>query len=171
MSETVEFVKPDTLRDAAKSLAKRGFKVFPLIPGEKTPSVMEFFTKATTDLGAVERMWSEAVTNAPAQNNIGILCGEGMFVLDVDTKNGSDGLNSLEFYTDIGLDTNTLTASTPSGGRHLFYRIPDGVYVGNSVKKIGDGLDVIRNVDTLTGIFDNQQTITESTQTKSNSGL
>jgi hypothetical protein len=127
---------------SALDLAARGFRVFPLVPSEKVPAVREFFTVASADAKRVEAMWREPVSGEPRNNNIGILCGEGFFVLDVDTKNEAGGMASLEFLVDIGLDTNTLTADTPSGGQHLFYKIPEGVYVGNSARKIGSGLDI-----------------------------
>ena len=120
----------------ALALAARGFRVFPLHPGEKAPPLIKGFpTHATTDLAQVRRWW-EAWPTA----NVGIH-GAGMVIVDEDVRNGGPEafalLDMLEGFPP------TLTTLTPSGGRHLFYRLPDGhPGVGNSAGKLGPGLDV-----------------------------
>lgn len=139
---TNESPKKD-LRAAALDLAARGFRVFKLGVNGRTPLVAGFIASATGNLITVSERWTEPFSDDPATNNIGVLTGEGFFVLDVDVKKGKRGLESLDTLEMVyDLDQNTLTARTPSGGLHLFYKIPDGLRINNSVAKLGDGLDV-----------------------------
>jgi hypothetical protein len=62
---------------------------------------------------------------------IGLRTGDGLVVVDVDTRHGG------------AIDpawTATLTARTRSGGFHLYYRA--GVSVGNSVGVVAQGVDI-----------------------------
>lgn len=123
--------------EAALALAARGFKVFPIKPGEKAPpTIKDWPAHATSDEAYVRRWWG---TNG--DNNIGIHC-EGMLVIDVDVKKGGDA--SLGMLEDaLGLDPLTLTTRTPTGGRHLFFALPAGhPGVANGVDTLGPGLDV-----------------------------
>ena len=122
--------------EAALALAAKGFKVFPIKPGAKHPPLLNGWpTKATTDPATVETYWLPM-----PDANIGLHC-VGMIVLDVDTAKG--GAESLEFLRMTHDLPDTLTTLTPSGGRHLFYRLPEGHKgVPNSVGALGKGLDV-----------------------------
>jgi hypothetical protein len=124
--------------EAALALAKRGFKVFPIAPGAKFPPlVRDWPVRASAYDGTVADLWAVAPQNA----NIGIHT-EGLLVVDVDVKSsGPASLASLEGV--LGLDTATLTTLTPTGGKHLFYRLPEGhPGVANSAGKIAPGIDV-----------------------------
>jgi hypothetical protein len=122
--------------NAALQLARRGFKVFPLAVGAKAPPLIAGWPeKATTDEQVAINRWT-ATPNA----NIGIHC-EGLCVIDVDPKKGGD--NALQQLDDVLGVPATLTTRTPSGGRHLFFRLPEGHRgVPNSVEEIGPGLDI-----------------------------
>lgn len=77
---------------------------------------------------------------ATPKANIGVAVPAGFFVLDVDTKtDGPATLQSLE--AQHGKLPDTLTASTPTGGRHVWFKLPAGVTGGNRVA-IAPGLDV-----------------------------
>ncbi|MBM3540361.1 MAG: hypothetical protein FJX55_21380, partial [Alphaproteobacteria bacterium] len=131
------------MRERAVALAKLGFKVFRLRPMSKLPAAERFYEQASADPETVARMWTEPVTGESSDHNIGVLTGEGLLVLDIDDKNGRRGSASLQDLIDnTGLDTETLTALTPSGGRHLFYRVPPGADVRSSVNRLGQGIDV-----------------------------
>lgn len=123
-----------TKLDAALVLAQRGFKVFPLTAGAKAPPIIARWpVNATSDAETVNRWW----VNVP-DANIGIHCA-GMLVVDVDVKKGGDSsLFLLEM--EHGELPKTLTTRTPTGGRHLFYRVPADVR--NGVDVLGPGLDV-----------------------------
>lgn len=100
--------------------------------GGKHPRRSAWQHEATSDLDHVAA-WAEKYPTA----NIGIATGEpsGFFVLDVD---GDEGRASLAQLGEVPL---TVTARTGSGGTHYLFKLP-GFHVGNSVKKIADGIDI-----------------------------
>lgn len=106
--------------------AEQGFAVMPLRRGTNRPHQMlgtgwTFATIGSTDPSVIRAWWSQS----PAAN-IGVVTGapSRLVVVDVDVKGGVDGYASL---ATSGLDLpETVTARTPSGGQHLFFRLPDG---------------------------------------------
>jgi hypothetical protein len=88
--------------------------------------------EATADSATVEA-WIAQYPNA----NVGIATGarSGFFVLDVDGDAGRAALAAL------GEVPPTVQARTGSGGDHYLFKLPDFA-VGNSVRKLGAGLDV-----------------------------
>jgi len=86
-------------------------------------------TPDEAQLGAWAARWPGA--------NWGVATGRtsGFFVLDVD---GPEGVASLDAH---GPRPRTATQETGRGGLHLLFRLPD-FPVGNSVKRLADGLDV-----------------------------
>lgn len=120
---------------AGRDLAARGFKVFPIAAGKKFPPLVDDWPAAATRDRATIKRWAEQHPDC----NWGVHC-EGRIVVDVDPKN--DGEEWLEALVQDhgGWKGDTLTASTPSGGRHLFFQ--SGVNVPNSVGKVAQGVDV-----------------------------
>lgn len=116
--------------DWALFWAARGFLVFPLLPNSKKPAISDWPNGATHDPEALRRWWARW-----PDANIGLACGGGVLVLDVDEKNGVSGLRSL---LDLDVPWDTFTTRTPSGGFHLFFSGPDRT---NSAGKLGPGLD------------------------------
>ncbi len=124
---------------AALAYADRGFPVFKLVPGTRSPfKGSRGFYDATTDADRIVEMWAD-----DPDANIGGVSGErsGVWMLDIDPP---DGFRSLEALIDqFGPLPVTATAQTPRGGEHRFFRYPEtGPGVKNSTGKIGDGLDV-----------------------------
>lgn len=129
----------------AAGLASAGFRVFPLVPNGKVPAFKDQDWKVTASDSPdrVHRLWSEAMSGDPLDYNIGIATGGGLFVLDVDNKDGKSGAAALErLELRHGDLPETFTVGTASGGEHLYFRLPPEIYVRNSVSKLGDGLDV-----------------------------
>lgn len=120
-----------TKLDSARALAARGFKVFPIKAGAKHPPLWrDWPNRATTE--------PDRAKNWPVDANVGIHCA-GLVVLDVDVRSGGDA--SLAALADKM--PATLTTLTPTGGRHLFYRLPEGhPGVPNGANKLGPGIDV-----------------------------
>lgn len=124
--------RPVTKIEHALALAAKGFKVFPIAPGQKAPPLLHGWPqRASSDPDVVRDFWI-AVPDA----NIGISC-EGMIVVDVDVKKGGD--ESLQKLEMIHGFPDTLVSRTPTGGRHLYFRGPS---VANSVSTLGTGLDI-----------------------------
>lgn len=115
-----------------------GYRVFPCVPGGKTPLTKHGVLDATDDLDQIEKWWRD---NPNA--NIGIACGpeSNLAVVDVDVQKGGD-INDLLFG---GLDQmvfNTLKAATGGGGLHLFYNYPQDFELKNSVSVLAPFIDV-----------------------------
>lgn len=122
------------MRETALGLAARGFKVFPIRAGEKSPPLIPAWQDhATTDATTVAGWW----TKWP-QANVGIHC-DGLVVIDVDPKNGGNE-SLVELKKEIKLEK-TYAVRTPSGGTHIYYRSGD-ILVRNAVHALGRGIDV-----------------------------
>lgn len=120
--------------ERALSYIDLGWSVFPLIPNTKKPLTKNGFKDATKSVYLIKKWWTD---NPDA--NIGIATGKvsGIVVVDVDVKNGAKGIESL---SSLKVDNTTLTALTPSGGRHLYYLVPkDGLRCRNGLMP---GIDI-----------------------------
>lgn len=121
---------------AAVEYAKSGWHVLPCRAGSKAPATQHGFKDATSKAVEIVRFWQRT-----PQANVGIATGivSGLFVLDVDPRNGGDE-SLAELVGSHGELPATVTAKTGSGGRHYYFRLPDGVDLGCSV--LADGLDL-----------------------------
>lgn len=122
---------------AALELATSGKPGFPC-GADKRPLTMHGFKDASTDPEQIRlwwKKWPDALIGIPTGTKTGI------FVLDVDMKNGKDGEGSLAaLEAKYGKLPETKEVRTRSGGRHLYFFHEDGI--SNSVEKIGEGLDI-----------------------------
>jgi hypothetical protein len=109
-------VKPDALLEAALRYAEMGYRVFPCVPGEKTPLTAHGFHDATTDAGQIERWWTQH-----PRANVGIAT-KGLLVLDID---GSDNPWPGDPERSVELAAAPL-ALTANGGQHRLFRQPAG---------------------------------------------
>jgi hypothetical protein len=112
----------------------RGLAVFPIPPGQrKAPPGWQI--RASAD---PSQPW-------PTGSNIGVGCrASGVVVLDLDCKNGVDGIAALERLRieQGGQWPETFTVATAHGGRHLYFTAPPGHVVINTIGRIGPGIDV-----------------------------
>jgi predicted P-loop ATPase len=76
----------------------------------------------------------------PPGHGVGLATGErsGVVVIDLDMKNGVDGVASLALLGEV---PETLAARTGSGGLHLYFEHP-GFPIRNSAGVLGPGIDV-----------------------------
>ncbi|WP_310713412.1 bifunctional DNA primase/polymerase [Streptomyces lydicus] len=98
---------------------------------------------ASTDPLTVRRLFA----TAPWATGYGIACGRPphhLIGLDLDTKNGADGLIALRFLAeDHGFPIPpTVIVRTPSGGCHLWLTGPPDPPVPNSAGRLAPGIDV-----------------------------
>lgn len=138
----------DEFLATALAHARRGWRVFPLRPGDKRPAVRDWETRATTDPARIERAWRAD------RFNIGIACGpSGLVVVDLDqpkpgqvpppayrmpgVRDGGDVLAVLCEANDQPLPVDTYTVRTASGGTHLYYATPAGVTLRNTAGRLG----------------------------------
>lgn len=123
--------------NAVLSYASRGIPVFPCKP-DKRPWTEHGFKDATTDEAQLRSWW-----NVYPGALIGLPTGEasGILALDIDTKNGARGEESLKaLVAQHGQLPLTGVVRTRSGGRHFYFAAAPGVR--NSQGKIGPGIDV-----------------------------
>ncbi len=132
------------LASAAFRYALRGLAVFPLAVGAKVPLAgTHGCLDGMTDPDVARARW----TKTP-RANIGAAtgCESGIWVLDVDVdvRHSHGGDKSLaELEAEHGPLPLTIEASTPRGGRHLYWRWPTtGPEIRNSAGRVGPGLDV-----------------------------
>ncbi len=125
--------------DHALRLARRGFRVFPVIANGRSPAFKGWQAAATTD-EAIITAW---FTGAYRDNNIGVATGQGVLVLDCDAKHGKLGLRSLEDLDMLGLP-HGYRVRTPSGGVHVYLKIDAGIPITVSVDALENypGIDV-----------------------------
>ena len=124
------------LLGAALDYASRGYPVFPVRGHDKVPLV-KWGEAATTDAATIRGWW----TRWPLAM-IGMPTGarSGIDVLDVDRKNGVDGLENLRA---LGIDPfrlSPIVAETPSGGLHFYFT--HGGPLKNSVGLLAEGVDM-----------------------------
>ena len=114
--------------------AEMNLPVFPC-DAQKRPMTQHGFRDATRDPETIRRSFRNAAM-------IGIPTGEtsGFFVLDLDCKNGAQGLEWLAAHE--SRLPQTRRHRTRSGGVHLLFTMPPGRAIRNSASKVGPGVDV-----------------------------
>lgn len=109
-----------TKQQHAKEMLDRGFGVFPLLPNGKKPHLGSHgFEDASFDLEQIEAWWGEA-----PDSNIGICPGPRHVVIDLDMKEGQDGVGVISEELKIDpweIISDTFTIKTTTGGYHLYY--------------------------------------------------
>lgn len=121
---------------AALQYAKRGWHVLPCRAKGKAPAAKHGVKDATAVPGELVRFWKR-----DSSANVAIATGavSGLFVLDVDPRNGGDeSLDRLERLH--GKLPATVEVETGGGGRHYYFSLPEGVDLSCSV--LADGLDL-----------------------------
>ena len=124
----------------ALAYAAKGLRVVPIPPGCKYPKGIKNWEQlATDDPARITKYW----TNHPT-HGIGIATGplSGVFVVDIDPKDGGDdSFDALEARH--GALPETVETLTGGGGRHLFYRWPEGADIRNEASgTLGVGIDI-----------------------------
>jgi putative DNA primase/helicase len=111
--------------------------VFPCVPNTKKPITSSGYKDASNDPDIVQQWWGRTPSA-----NIGLPTGStnNIVVVDVDVKNGADGLNSLQQLQDDVGKFDTYTVVTPSGGYHYYFKHP-GMPVKNRVN-LRNGIDI-----------------------------
>ncbi|MCL5782923.1 MAG: bifunctional DNA primase/polymerase [Candidatus Thermoplasmatota archaeon] len=147
-----------TQQGFAVEYAKMGFSVFPC-DLNKVPIVdhslgfVHGHRDATRDLRVIGKSWHRY-----PDAGIGLALPEDLIVFDCDIqkdaknrpvlKDGNPDIIGLRSFQNLILDLNlkdadlhTLSVKTQSGGRHFYYRMPEGISSFNHVKAM-EGLDL-----------------------------
>ncbi|MDX2704803.1 bifunctional DNA primase/polymerase [Streptomyces sp. PA03-6a] len=152
----------DRALECALAAARRGFPVIPLsrtkLPAVRSPHRGETgrgmcrgqcgrLGHGVHDAATEPARITELFAAAPWASGYGIACGRSphyLIGLDLDRKDGVDGVTDLvDLAARWGFAVPwTRTVITPSGGRHLWLRGPAEAIVPNSVRRLGNGIDV-----------------------------
>jgi hypothetical protein len=125
LAENGSYARPEAVLKSAAD----GFPVFPLRSDTRTPCAKAFWEFAATDANDVREMWLEQPEGWSLDWPVGIST-TGFMVLDVDMKNGKNGLADLAELEQLhGELPPTRTVRTHSGGRHYYFRLPDGMEI------------------------------------------
>jgi len=129
-----------TFLEHALHLASLGFRVFPLGPNGKLPHIECFTELATTDPDKIKEFWTDPVMELPQPFNIGIATND-LLVVDIDNKKGKDGDSEILKLELEGKELPpTYEQKTPTGGRHLFYKVSEPCKQGSNV--LARGIDI-----------------------------
>jgi hypothetical protein len=107
---------------------------------DKRPVTQHGFHDATRDPAEIKAQFS-----SPGAAMIGVPTGQGagFFVVDLDVKNGGQGLEWLA--ANQHRLPRTRTHKTRSGGQHLLFQWPEGRTIRNSASRVAPGVDVRGN--------------------------
>lgn len=152
------------LLEAALCAAAAGCYIFPVRPGSKIPALhgargcqgtgvcadghQGWEQRATRDETQIRAWWRHPF-------NIGIATGpSGLLVVDLDdgagdtapppwtgARHGREVLAMLAEQAGQPVPTDTLHVRTPTGGSHLYYRVPDGAEFRNTASTLGWKID------------------------------
>jgi hypothetical protein len=137
-------IKSSILASALK-LAERGFYIFPLQPNSKKPALVgDWHLHATRDIDQLKAWWGDN-----PNYNIGLAlhkyngAGERLIGVDVDVRDGKQGLQTLETLELIEglMFPKTFEQTTATGGRHLLFKTKKNVR--QKIEKTKAGIDFI----------------------------
>jgi hypothetical protein len=117
-----------SILEAALAYAAGGWPVFP-VGRDKAPLTKHGFQDATTHPELLRELW-----RLHPEVNVALGIPEGLVILDFDPRNGAPEPEVFKWG-----ETYPLRCGTPSGGSHLYFRIPLGVEL---VGKWMPGIDV-----------------------------
>lgn len=119
-------------------------RLLPVVPNGKKPAIHGWNSEASNDPVLLNQWFGND------RSNVGWTPGSGYFVLDIDIKPNAQGRNG--FGTLAGLESRhcalpkTLSAITPTGGRHFWFKLPAGkvarTFSGSMLKPEVPGIDV-----------------------------
>ena len=122
----------------AIELASKGFKVFRLVPNGKTPFRKGWQQEASSVPEEIKALWAEG-----PKCNIGISAGHGLIIIDLDVKDGKDGIEELSEWELLNVQLpGTLMSKTTSGGQHVFYRVKRPIKNRVGIFGKNSGIDV-----------------------------
>jgi len=107
---------------------------------DKRPVTQHGFHDATRDAAEIRLQFS---TLGAAMIGVPTGQGAGFFVVDLDVKNGGQGLEWLA--ANQHRLPRTRTHRTRSGGQHLLFQWPEGRTIRNSASRVAPGVDVRGN--------------------------
>jgi hypothetical protein len=125
-------------QSAARRIAAKNTPVFPCGKNKK-PYIKHGFHGASADPAQTDEWWARW---PDAQIGVPTGAASRMIVLDLDRKNGQDGIRTFDALC-AGLQApDGPVVRTPSGGLHIYMLAPGERYIPCSVSRLGPGIDV-----------------------------
>ena len=130
--------------DEATRLARYGWRVVPIKPGEKRPAMRGWQHAATNSQNTIDNWWTGiyrdhglGVATGPQPN------GQNLIVLDID-EHGISGTATLELLEQKhGPLPDTLEVLTGNNGRHIYLLAPPHLTIRNDAGiRLGPGIDI-----------------------------
>ena len=126
--------------DTWESMTEIGLQLFPVRGRGGVPKSPAFGVKwqevATDDMDQIAQWGKKTMA-------MGVSCAHSrLLVVDIDTHGSTSGFDTLGVTYDEMKKVCTYSVATPSGGEHLYFRLPLGVRVKNSQGKLAVGVDV-----------------------------
>jgi|GEM_PF-6648217 len=115
-----------SLKECALEYVNNGFALVPIAEKQKTKYLLKWKEKQVKTADEVESWWNEC-----PNYNIAIVAGKlskNLLVIDVDMKNGENGMGALEKWAESHekIKCNAI-ATTPNGGYHYYFYVPDEI--------------------------------------------
>lgn len=133
-----------TMKECALEYVNNGFAIIPIAEKHKTKFMLKWKEKQIKTADEVESWWNEC-----PNYNIAIVTGKNsnnLLVIDVDMKNGKNGMKALEKWAEENepLKCNAI-ATTPNGGFHYYFYVPDNLI--DKARGIKSTADIYEGVD------------------------
>lgn len=122
--------------DYALHYQKLGFSVIPI--DKQSKRAITKFKDTTFTENEIRRFWREK-----PDANIAVRTTD-FFVIDIDVSATENGYQSLKEWELSKYIPTTLTATTPSGGKHIFLKKPKGVELSQDIR-VKPGIDIKAN--------------------------
>lgn len=122
--------------DYALHYQKLGYSVIPI--DKKSKRAITKFKDKTFNENEVRRFWHEQPDANIAWRTT------DFFVIDIDVSVTENGYESLKEWELSQYIPKTLTATTPSGGKHIFLKKPKGIELSQDIR-VKPGIDIKAN--------------------------
>lgn len=132
-------MKELSFKERIKYYTLGGLEIFPCDANGKKPLTKHGFKDASADELVINDWWDKY-----PDANIGLPTGKinNLVVVDVDVKNGADGMASLKQLQDECGEFNTRIVHTPSGGLHFYFSYPDDANTIKNRTNMKPGIDI-----------------------------
>lgn len=137
MSETAAYKE-------ASRLARYGWRVVPIVPGEKRPSMKGWQHAATNSQKTIDNWWKGIYRS----HGLGVATGaqpngQNLIVIDIDEHGESGTATMAALVKKHGELPETLEVETGNNGRHIYLLAPPELEVRNDAgRALGVGIDI-----------------------------
>jgi len=129
-------ISGDRTELAIKAAQEVGGRVFPCVRHTKVPRIEQYIQRARGDEIGIRNLWAKG-----RMSNIGLVCGERFWVLDIDPRNNGHKLLKMLQSRFAPLPA-TPIVETNEGGRHYYFSTENVGNFGYHHAPFGNGIEV-----------------------------